>query len=160
MTYQFDVMTQEQAEHIAYKWHYDGIYSFYDMEADQEDLAEFLDSNKRGYSMFAVTKENDLVGFFSANQVGEDNVDIGFGMRPDLTGRGYGYHFLQTGLEFVIEIYHPKIITLSVATFNQRAIKLYKKLGFKEVQTFMQNTNGGEYEFLKMDYTFGLTENE
>jgi [ribosomal protein S18]-alanine N-acetyltransferase len=42
MTYELHVMTQEQAEEIAFNWHYDGEYSFYDMEADQEDLEEFL----------------------------------------------------------------------------------------------------------------------
>ena len=36
-------MTQEQAEEIAFNWHYDAEYSFYDMEADKEDLVEFLD---------------------------------------------------------------------------------------------------------------------
>ncbi len=31
----FTSMTQEQAEQIAYNWHYDGEYSFYDMDADK-----------------------------------------------------------------------------------------------------------------------------
>ena len=35
MTYLYKVMTQEQAEEIAFQWHYDGEYSFYDMESDQ-----------------------------------------------------------------------------------------------------------------------------
>jgi len=29
-----------------------------------------------------------------------------------------------------------------VATFNQRAIKLYRKVGFKDAETIMQDTNG------------------
>ena len=39
MTYEFNILTQEQAENIAYNLHYDGEYSFYNMEADEEDLA-------------------------------------------------------------------------------------------------------------------------
>lgn len=31
MTYQFRIMTQEQVENIAFNWHYNGEYSFYDM---------------------------------------------------------------------------------------------------------------------------------
>lgn len=31
MAYKFSVLTQEQAEDIAFNWHYDGEYSFYDM---------------------------------------------------------------------------------------------------------------------------------
>ncbi|WP_377890145.1 GNAT family N-acetyltransferase [Alkalihalobacillus sp. R86527] len=152
MGYVFDVMTQSQAEHIAHSWHYDGIYSFYDMEADEEDLAEFLDPNMRGESMFAVTKSDELIGFFSANQVSRDTVDIGLGLRPDLTGHGYGKVFLEAGLTHVQSTYAPARITLAVATFNQRAIALYRKLGFQDVETFMQETNGSTFEFLKMRY--------
>ncbi|MCZ0702888.1 ribosomal-protein-alanine N-acetyltransferase [Natronobacillus azotifigens] len=152
MVYQFSVITQEQAENIAFNWHYDGEYSFYDMEADEEDLAEFLHPEKRGNSIFAVTKENELVAFFSFSQVNENTADIGLGMRPDLTGKGDGIKFLKAGIDFIQSQCKPKKITLSVATFNQRAIKLYRKVGFKDVETFSQDTNGSLFEFLKMEY--------
>jgi [ribosomal protein S18]-alanine N-acetyltransferase len=60
---------------------------------------------------------------------------------------------LKAGLDFVITRFSPKKITLSVATFNQRAIKVYRKMGFKELDTFMQDTNGDTYEFIRMEYT-------
>ncbi|MFB4166942.1 GNAT family N-acetyltransferase [Virgibacillus sp. JSM 102003] len=151
MTYAFEIMTQEQAEDIAYNWHYDGIYSFYDMEADEEDLAEFLDSNKQN-STYVVTKDSAVVGFFSFNRIGNNTIDIGLGMRPDLTGSGSGSEFIKAGMEFAKSNYSPDEITLSVATFNQRAIKVYRKIGFKDVETFMQDTNGSSFEFLKMVY--------
>ncbi|WLR42353.1 GNAT family protein [Bacillus carboniphilus] len=150
--YIFKQITQEQAEHIAYQWHYDGIYSFYDMEADKEDLEEFLDSEMRGYFIFAVTKDNELVGFFSFYKDDPDAIDIGLGMRPDLTGSGWGYSFLTSGIKFAREKYQTSKITLSVATFNERAINVYRKFGFIEVERFMQDTNGSSYEFLKMVY--------
>ncbi|GAA0492451.1 GNAT family protein [Salinibacillus aidingensis] len=152
MIYEFKQMTQEQAEQIAYNWHYEGIYSFYDIEADKEDMEEFLDSEQRGQSMFAVTGNNELTGFFSINQVNNDTIDIGLGLRPDITGKGYGLTFLKEGLSFAEKNYNPGMITLSVATFNQRAIKVYKRAGFTEAGTFIQNTNGGQYEFLRMVY--------
>lgn len=65
MTYKFEIMTQEQAKDIAHNGHYDGEYSFYDIEANEEDLAEFLDPETRGNSMFAVLKEDEIIGFFS-----------------------------------------------------------------------------------------------
>lgn len=34
----------------------------------------------------------------------------------------------------------------------QRDIKAYEKVGFEEVKTFMQDTNGSSFEFLKMIY--------
>ncbi|WP_174615580.1 GNAT family N-acetyltransferase [Virgibacillus ihumii] len=152
MTYEFKKMTQEQAEEIAYNWHYDGEYSFYDIEADEEDLEEFLDSQARGDSSFAVTNDDELIGFFRASQKSDGIVDVGLGMRPDLTGKGNGLEFLKAGIEFVHSEYAPTKITLAVATFNQRAIKVYRKIGFEDTDIFMQDTNGDRYEFLKMAY--------
>ncbi|WP_273834027.1 GNAT family N-acetyltransferase [Guptibacillus sedimenti] len=152
MTYKFEVMTQDQAEDISYNWHYEGEYSFYDMEADEEDLQEFVDPELRGDTKFAVMKNSELIGFFSVNKVDNLTYDIGLGMRPDLTNRGMGLDFLKAGLAFVKNVYNPRKITLSVATFNQRAIKVYRKLGFRDVNTFMQDTNASTFEFLKMEY--------
>lgn len=152
MAYKFSILTQEQAENIAFDWHYDGEYSFYDMEADKDDLDEFLNPEERGNSTFAVTKENELVAFLSISEVTDRIFDIGLGMRPDLTGKGNGTEFLRAGINFIQSEFKPEKITLSVATFNQRAIKLYRKVGFKDVETFMQDTNGSTFEFLKMVY--------
>jgi [ribosomal protein S18]-alanine N-acetyltransferase len=152
MAYEFSVITQEQAENIALNWHYDGEYSFYDMVADEEDLAEFLNPEERGNSTFAVTKENELVAFFSFSQVADRTFDIGLGMRPDLTGKGNGIEFLRAGINFIQSEFKPDKITLSVATFNLRAIKLYRKIGFKDVETFIQDTNRSTFEFQKMEY--------
>lgn len=152
MGYKFEMMTQEQAEEIAFNWHYEAEYSFYDMDADKDDLVEFLDPQKRGDSNFVVTQDNDIIGFFSFNKVAIHTIDIGLGMRPNLIGNGNGLEFIRAGLEFAISKYAPRKITLSVATFNQRAIKVYRKIGFEEVDTFMQDTNGDRFEFVEMAY--------
>lgn len=58
-------------------------------------------------------------------------------------------------MEYSFEIMTQKQgekITLSVATFNQRAIKVYKNIGFQPVNTFLQKTNGDVYEFMNMVY--------
>ncbi|MBT2663297.1 GNAT family N-acetyltransferase [Bacillus sp. ISL-45] len=152
MLYKFTIMTQEQAEDIATNWHYDGEYSFYNIEADREDFEEFLDPDKRGNSTFAVTKEDELMAFFSVNKVNDGVFDTGLGMRPDITGKGKGFEFLKAVLDFVQSEHRPAKIMLSVATFNQRAIKVYRKAGFRDGGTFMQDTNGSTFEFLKMTY--------
>jgi len=152
MEYAFKVMTQEQAEDIAYNWHYSDDYSFYNMEADKQDLEEFLNPEIRRESMFVVTKKDEVIGFFSFNRVDPLTIDIGLGMKPNRTGRGEGEQFVKAGLEFAKSKYTPNTITLSVATFNQRAIKLYDKIGFNKGNTYMQNTNGSSFEFLNMTY--------
>ncbi|WP_211655392.1 GNAT family N-acetyltransferase [Planococcus alpniumensis] len=151
MDYIFQKMTQEQAQDIAGNWRYDGEYSFYDMDADPEDLEEFLDPEKRADNYFIVFQDNEAVGFYSFRLADQETLDIGFGMKPDLTGRGQGSAFLKAGLDFAKSNYHPQKITLSVADFNKRAIKLYEKLGFRKVESFVQATNGGHFDFVKME---------
>jgi [ribosomal protein S18]-alanine N-acetyltransferase len=38
-----------------------------------------------------------------------------------------------------------------VATFNERAIKVYEGVGFVHGRTYRHETNGGVYEFLEME---------
>ncbi|MFB1050384.1 GNAT family N-acetyltransferase [Paraliobacillus sp. JSM ZJ581] len=151
MNYQFNKLSQEQAEHIAFNWKYERAYSFYNMTADEEDLTEFLNPLQRGDKYFIVTKGNEEVGFFCFENEGE-SIDIGLGLKPELTGRGIGLEFLKVGLDYAMSKYNPIEITLSVATFNERAIKVYKKAGFESTENFMQDTNGSCFEFLKMKY--------
>lgn len=152
MDYIFQAMTQEQAEDIAASWRYQGEYSFYDMNADPEDLEEFLDPEKREGVYFVVLSQNEIIGFYSFQRPDQETVDIGLGMKPELTGKGNGAAFLAAGLQFAETRYRPKNITLSVAAFNTRAINLYEKLGFRKVESFVQSTNGGRYDFVKMAY--------
>ncbi|AIQ30606.1 MULTISPECIES: GNAT family N-acetyltransferase [Paenibacillus] len=145
-------LTQLQAEDIAYHWHYAGEYSFYDMDADEDDLIEFLDPAGRGDHTYAVSQDDEFIGYFTVQPVEGNICDIGLGMRPDLTGRGAGQAFLKSVLHYVTVNFHPERITLAVATFNARAIKVYLKAGFTAADTYMQNTNGSTYEFMSMVY--------
>ncbi len=150
MRFDIEPLEQSVAERIA-TWHYDGEYAFYDPEADPEDLAELLDPALRGDSMFAVRDSaGELVGFF-AFQNTDAVVDFGLGLRPDLTGKGLGAAFVRAGLDFAQSRFSPKAIQLRVAAFNKRAIKVYQRVGFKEVEHYMNRTNGGEFEFVRME---------
>lgn len=150
MSHTFHPLTQEQAELIAFKWRYEGDYAFYNMDADEEDLASFLDADERGDTTFAILTDDELIGFVTLHFESTDTVTIGLGMRPDLTGSGNGNQFLTLILEWIEVTYRPRTIQLAVATFNKRAIRLYESLGFIPQDTFMQETNGGVYPFLSM----------
>jgi [ribosomal protein S18]-alanine N-acetyltransferase len=149
----FEQLSQEDAEAIA-EWHYPEPYSFYDWTADPGDLRELLDPALRGEAYWAVRDETDeLVGYFSFKPKDEQTVEIGLGLRPDLTGRGLGGSFLAAGLEFARARFSAERFTLAVATFNERAIKVYERAGFSRERTYMHSTNGGEWEFLEMSRT-------
>lgn len=150
MDYIFRPLTDTAAHAIA-AWHYDGPYSFYDMDQDQEDLAEFLDPSTWPDRYFAVYGEDgDLVGFFCFTPDDSGAVEIGLGLRPDLTGRGLGLSFLEAGLAFARGRWGTEGFSLCVAAFNERAIRLYEKVGFRKVREYAQQTNGGSYPFIEM----------
>ena len=150
MNYSIQNMTQKNALIIANEWRYSDDYSFYNIDADLEDYEEFIDIKKRGDSYYQVLLDGDLVGFLSYT-VNDVIADIGIGLKPELTGQGLGSSYLQACMEFLI-LKHKDIkeITLSVASFNERAIKLYEKLGFTKTKSFNQPTNGGIYPFISM----------
>ena len=120
------------------------------MDADEDDLHEFLNPLERMDSYFAVTERHDLIGFYCFNETSAGIIDIGLGMKPEFTGKGQGSAFLKAGLGYAISHYQPEKITLAVAAFNERAITVYKKAGFQHDETFLQKTNGGHYKFVKM----------
>jgi [ribosomal protein S18]-alanine N-acetyltransferase len=131
-------------------WRYAPPYDFYDATADPADLAELLDPQSRRDVYFsALDGKHRLVGFFQFEKTGEA-VDVGLGLRPDLTGRGLGAEFVLAGLAFARERFSPRRFTLSVATFNGRAIGVYERVGFRRGRTYTHETNGGEHEFLSM----------
>jgi len=142
-------MEDEEAVEIS-GWHYEPPYDFYDATSDADDLQELLDPKRRKDAYFSVFDEDSvLVGFFQFERAGK-TVDVGLGMRPDLTGQGLGVEYLLAGLEFARGRYAPDRFTLSVATFNERAILVYERAGFRRNNEYMHHTNGGEYLFLSM----------
>lgn len=149
MEFRFLPMNPQYAHEIAH-WHYPGIYAFYDLDQDPEDLEEFLNPNNWEKLKYAVVNEHyELIGFFSFYQEA-DTVILGLGLHPEYTGKGFGGVFVQAGIDFGNQVFQPSTFRLSVAMFNRRAIRVYEHLGFTAEKVFMQQTNGGQYEFLQM----------
>ena len=142
-------MTQAEAETIA-EWSYEEPYDFYDWRADESDLAELLDPAQRAGQYFSVHATEELIGFFQFRSDG-DAVVVGLGLRPDLTGRGLGQSFLEASLAFARGQFAPARFRLSVATFNERAIKVYEHAGFVVTRAFTHETNGGVFPFVEME---------
>src|SRR4051794_39830193 len=99
-------MDAEKAEAIA-AWRDGGGDAFYDWVNDPGDLAELLEpGNWNGMYHAALDEGGELVGIVQT--IHEDGVvEIGLGLRPDLTGRGLGGGFLEACLAFARERFHP-----------------------------------------------------
>ena len=156
--YVFEPMSDEQARAVA-AWRYEAPYDFYDMANDPEGLEELLGPPERREGYYAVLSDDELVGFFcygpGAQLPGYDYpddgfIDVGLGLRPDLSGKGLGLEFVRAGLEFGRHRFSPAGFRLFVATFNERAIQIYERAGFRRVEVFMHHKDGADYPFLLM----------
>ena len=75
---------------------------------------------------------------------------MGLQTRPDITEKGFGTEFVKSVIDFGRQKCKYNYIDLTVAKFNKRAIKVYEKIGFQFEVKYIQKTNGGEFEFIKM----------
>ncbi|WP_218672698.1 GNAT family N-acetyltransferase [Oceanobacillus timonensis] len=150
---QLKIMDQKEAMEIADCWKYNEPYDFYDMTADQEDYEEIIDPHQRTDTFYSVIDNNQLVGYFCLfpKDSAMNEIELGLGMKPGITGKGFGEQFVKEILSYIEKHFSFQVIWLSVADFNQRAIKVYERAGFKYVTEKIQKTNGGEYLFIVMN---------
>ena len=146
--YAFRPMTEAGARAVA-AWRYDPPYDFYDMARDPEGLAGLEDpAQRRAY--YAAHAGDALVGFFSfgasarvpGGAYPDGPLDVGLGLRPDLVGRGAGLGFVLAGLAFALERFGTEEFRLTVATFNERAIRVYERAGFNRREVFASEADG------------------
>ena len=126
-------------------WRYEPPYELYDGDLDPPLNPErwFVEHDKEGR----------VSGFHYYEPKGE-TLEYGLGLRPDLAGRGLGLEFFRRGVEFGRARFRPERMRLYVAAFNERAIKVYERAGFREtgrhIRTFPRF---GDVEFVEMDET-------
>jgi [ribosomal protein S18]-alanine N-acetyltransferase len=135
-------------------WKYSPPYDLYNNEFSKEALAELLEESY--YAI--VSSEGELIGYFCTGKTAQvpigsqfgayskDLLDIGIGMKPALTGQGYGSEFFRFILAYIADTTPYKSLRLTVADFNRRAIFLYEKHGFVKDLEF----NRGETKFITM----------
>jgi RimJ/RimL family protein N-acetyltransferase len=66
----------------------------------------------------------------------ENALDLGLGLRPDLTGRGQGTAFLRAVLSHIAEQQPGAVLRATIASWNQRAIRMCRNAGFHAAGTF------------------------
>ena len=95
-------------------------------------------------------REAQVAGAADAGLYTDDALDIGLGMRPDLTGSGRGSAFVDACLAWIEQVRRPRVVRLSVATFNRRAITVYQRAGFEEIGTCRSPIRGTDVNFMVM----------
>lgn len=170
MYFQIVAMTETFARCIL-EWRYEPPYDVYNYHAS---AAHLLDAAKWGKVTFAVLDAEDtLVGELTVGFVDDreqwvslaemesgrlegSRLWIGFGLRPDLTGRGLGGEFVQACVAFAVR--HARLvyahamegIGLGVYAFNQRAIRVYERAGFEVFREDARWREGKEWRRVLM----------
>ena len=153
MKYVFALMNERYASDIVSLWHYDDVYSFYDMAADEDDLRIFMDARNWQDTIRAVLNENDELVGWASFYFENDELWLSLGLRPDLTGRGLGDEFVSECIDYAAS-HHRLVkhtIRLAVALFNRRAIKVYQRVGFMETNRTVRDTPIGQMGFIEME---------
>ena len=136
-------LTIEEAERPL-GWRYPEPYATYD--------AEGALGRERGY--FAVEDETgDLVGYGCVGAEARvpgveeepDTVDVGYAMRPDLTGQGRGREFVGAVLAHVVAAQPAARLRMSILRWNERSRRVAEAHGFRVVG------GAGEFDVLALE---------
>ena len=135
-------------------WEYPFPYDFYNPSVDYHQkhyVRQFLNPDLKFHAV--IDARGKMIGFCSFGSDGQvlggdysdEALDIGVGMRPELTGQGKGVAFFDVILDYAIATLSPEFIRLTVAKFNLRALKLYKKFGFELKDEFIEQPSAVNY---------------
>jgi len=148
--FSFRNMDRKAADMVA-EWRYPGVYAFYDLSSDAEDLAELLDQTRWEGEYFRVDRGGRLTGFWHVKPPSGEAREVGFGLAPELTGQSLGAAFVQAGVDFTVAATGCPVVSLHVAEFNGRAIRVYERVGFRTVGSSVRETPRGAVQFLLME---------
>lgn len=145
-------MTEDAAVCIC-GWTYPAPYAMYDLEAG--DVAMLMDPELHYHAVYAgpilagfacYGEDAQVIGGRYPNAA----LDIGCGMDPARVGQGQGGAFVAAIIDYACTTWRPGLLRLSVATFNHRAIAVYRRAGFHAIGCFVGTTRGGTATFQTM----------
>lgn len=140
------------------EWRYPGVYAFYDLSSDADDLAELLDQTRWEGEYFRVDRGGRLTGFWQIKPPSGEAREVGFGLAPELTGQGLGAAFVRAGVDFTVAVTGCAVVSLHVAEFNGRAFSVYERVGFRTIGSSVRGTPRGALPFLLMELTVSSPE--
>lgn len=103
-------------------------------------------------------KEKEFVGWIHLTDISPSHgrAEIGLLLAPEYRGRGYGEDAMKNMIEMGFNQLRLNRMYLTTRGINERAIGLYKKLGFKVEGTLRQHAfiNGKYYDTIFMGLLF------
>lgn len=158
MDLHFQPITPSQIYAISV-WRYPSPYEIYNLEypPSAEDITYWLDPAYCVHSI--VNRSGLLVAFCSFGQDGQvpggdyshPALDIGLGVRPDLTGKGLGHFFAKAVCSFACDSFSPQALRVTIASKNARAQRVWSKAGFHPVEQFIATHTDMSFQILRND---------
>lgn len=141
-------------------WRYPPPYDLYHVEVGPGELhaaVSFLTDPANAY--YRMDQVGDLEAFccygldaqVEGGDYTADALDLGLGVRPDLTGRGQGALYAQAVVQYGMQAYAPTALRVTIAAFNQRAQRTWQKIGFTQRQEFLASASGLPFVVLTRD---------
>ena len=152
----FEPMTESYAR-IALNWRYEPPYDFYNHDPAQLDVLIHDSFLNPAYHYFAVLNEKDsLIAFrcfgedarVPGGNYSAEALDMGGGLRPDLTGHGLGPQIIRAAMDFARMEFSPPAFRATIAEFNLRAQRACEKVGYVFAQRFIATHNGAPFVIL------------
>lgn len=82
-----------------------------------------------------------------------DGIDIGLGVKPERTGAGVGYRFVEAVVDYALVTFDPLQLRVTIAAGNIRALRVWSDIGFSEVSRFATTRDimgSGEFAILTL----------
>ena len=135
----------------------DPLYRLFDWPKRSEtsdDLwfGQLMRDRSRVY--YAVDNEvHELIGRISLREMNRHkSARLGIGFGPDYVDQGYGTEALSVFLDHFFNDLGFERMVLDVAAVNQRALRCYKRCGFRSVASHYQYAGGdSEIQFLRQE---------
>jgi RimJ/RimL family protein N-acetyltransferase len=128
-----------------------------------EGEKKYLEENSNPEATFSIiTLDNDkLIGTVGLESIDHLNRTATLGIfigDKDYLSKGYGTEAIRLLLDYGFNYMNLHSVKLNLMSFNERALKCYKKCGFKETGKIRENKfiNGKYYDTIAMD----ILENE
>jgi len=158
MRFDFQPMDKDAARAVL-GWRYEPPYDVYNTlrQHFEKDLELLLDPRHAYHKLTDET--GDVVAYCCFGPDGQvpggdyalDALDIGLGLRPDLTGRGQGSTYVSAVLDFARENFAPPAFRVTIAEFNKRALRVWQNAGFQVLQTFPRQGDGRPFSVLTLE---------
>jgi RimJ/RimL family protein N-acetyltransferase len=142
-------------------WEHPPPYDLYNLI--EENLPILLNPDNRYYAVRTISGE--LIGYCclgndarvpggSYQGFEPEVLDIGVGLRPDWTGKGFGEIFIQSILKFSDQEFQPSVFRVSIADFNLRSRRAFEKIGFQSRVKFQHKVTGLDFWIFELENPF------